>query len=67
MVTVSGMSMGRQEAFDVYKRDYHQNVAIENTKQTLKQRYSQAKHLGEIVNQTRTNISKQPSAILSQL
>lgn len=50
--------MGRQEAFEIFRRDYDQNQSIEENKQVLKQRYAEAKTLGEIVNRARTTISK---------
>ena len=52
------MSVGRQEAFEIFRRDYDQNTTIEENKQTLKQRYAEAKTLGERVNKTRGKISK---------
>ena len=50
--------MGRQEAFDIYRRDYPGQHAIEEHKAALKQRYAQAKSLGEGVNTAKTKISK---------
>lgn len=32
------MSLGRQEAFEIFKRDHADIVTIEDNKQTLKQR-----------------------------
>lgn len=52
------MSTGRQEAFEIFKRDYPQNPMIEENKDALKQKYVEAKKLGEIVNKSRTKISK---------
>lgn len=52
------MSVGRQEAFELFRRDYEQNAAIEENKQVLKQRYAEAKSLGEKVNRLRHSISK---------
>jgi len=52
------MSVGRQEAFEVFRRDYEHNAAIENNKQELKTRYAEAKTLGERVNKSRHSISK---------
>ena len=54
---VGEMSMGRQEAFEIFRRDYHNNQAIEDNKVLLKQKYAEAKSLGEKVNQARTKIS----------
>lgn len=51
------MSVGRQEAFEIFKRDYEQNVTIEEQKVDLKQRYAEAKSLGKEVNESRQRIS----------
>ena len=53
--------MGRQEAFDIFRRDYEHNATIEENKQSLKQRYSEAKSLGQHVNESRQKISKSKS------
>lgn len=57
------LSMGRQEAFEIFRRDYDQNQSIEENKQVLKQRYAEAKTLGEIVNRARTTINKLKGSI----
>ena len=54
---VGDMSIGRQQAFEIFKRDYHENSAIEKNKTELKQKYAEAKRLGEQVNQDRATIS----------
>ncbi len=59
------MSIGRQEAFDIFRRDYHQNATIEDNKVLLKQRYSEAKTLGQQVNESRQKISKLHSSLHS--
>ncbi|XP_006018647.1 kinesin-like protein KIF6 isoform X1 [Alligator sinensis] len=51
------MSLGRQEAFEIFKRDYADNVTIEDNKQLLKQRFAEAKSLGEKVNEVRNKIN----------
>ncbi|KAL3874319.1 hypothetical protein ACJMK2_037350 [Sinanodonta woodiana] len=51
------MSIGRQEAFEIFRRDYDHNDAIEENKQALKDRYASAKSLGEFVNRSRTQIN----------
>ena len=51
------MSVGRQEAFEVFKRDYRDREGIERKKTQLKQCYAQAKDKGQRVNQHRLNIS----------
>ncbi|XP_033735819.1 kinesin-like protein KIF6 [Pecten maximus] len=51
------MSQGRQEAFEIFRRDYPQKETIEQNKVHLKQRYAEAKSLGEKVNKTRKKIN----------
>ncbi|KAL8592600.1 hypothetical protein ACOMHN_026530 [Nucella lapillus] len=51
------MSMGRQEAFDIFMRDYEQQHSIEDNKQMLKQRYKHAKALGEMLNVAKQKIN----------
>lgn len=58
VIAVGDMSTGRQEAFEIFKRDYPQNPMIEENKDALKQKYVEAKKLGEIVNKSRAKISK---------
>lgn len=62
-ITVGDMSVGRQEAFEIFRRDYYNNPTIEENKYNLKQRYAEAKSLGEKVNKTRQKISKRLSFI----
>ena len=52
------MSAGRQEAFDHFRRDNPLNHKLEEHKRILKQRYTEAKTLGEEINQCRNRISK---------
>lgn len=56
--SVGDMSVGRQEAFEIFRRDYYNNLTIEENKHNLKQRYAEAKSLGEGVNKSRQRISK---------
>lgn len=51
------MSQGRREAFEVFRADYPHNLNIEENKRTLKQRYGEAKTLGEQVNNSRKKIN----------
>ncbi|KAL4238137.1 Kinesin-related protein 6 [Mactra antiquata] len=51
------MSLGRNEAFELFRRDYEHNDAIEDNKQELKNRYTEAKSLGEKVNKSRQHIN----------
>lgn len=57
-LSVGDMSVGRQEAFEIFRRDYYNNPTIEENKLNLKQRYAEAKSLGEGVNKSRQKISK---------
>lgn len=57
-LSVGDMSVGRQEAFEIFRRDYYNNLTIEENKHNLKQRYAEAKSLGEGVNKSRQRISK---------
>ncbi|XP_067609175.1 kinesin-like protein KIF6 isoform X3 [Pseudorca crassidens] len=52
------MSLGRQEAFEIFKRDHADSVTIEDNKQILKQRFSEAKALGESINEARVKIGR---------
>nr|XP_028580239.1 kinesin-like protein KIF6 isoform X1 [Podarcis muralis] len=51
------MSLGRKEAFEIFKRDYADSITIEDNKQLLKQRFAEAKSLGEKVNEIRNKIN----------
>lgn len=57
------MSVGRKEAFETFRRDYSHNDTIEENKQNLKQRYAEAKRLGEQVNTSRQKINSIKSQI----
>uniref|UniRef100_A0A8D2B0F5 Kinesin family member 6 n=1 Tax=Sciurus vulgaris TaxID=55149 RepID=A0A8D2B0F5_SCIVU len=50
------MSLGRQEAFEIFKRDHADSISIDDNKQILKQRFSEAKALGESINEARSKI-----------
>ena len=52
------MSIGRQEAFEIFKRDYAGNSEIEDQKRYLKQSYIEAKSLGELISKHRDKLSK---------
>lgn len=65
---VKNMSAGRQEAFDHFRRDNPLNLKLEEHKRILKQRYTEAKTLGEEINTSRNRISREkivPSTIFS--
>ncbi|XP_077869176.1 LOW QUALITY PROTEIN: kinesin-like protein KIF6 [Saccoglossus kowalevskii] len=57
------MSIGRQEAFEIFRRDYAHNVTIDDNKHLLKQRYSEAKQYGQQVNESRLKINQLKSQI----
>ncbi|CAM4537606.1 unnamed protein product [Lepidochelys olivacea] len=60
------MSLGRQEAFEIFKRDYVDSITIEDNKQLLKQRFAEAKSLGEKVNEVRNKINHLKGEITQQ-
>eukprot|EP00076_Gallus_gallus_P007136 XP_003640993.4 kinesin-like protein KIF6 isoform X1 [Gallus gallus] len=51
------MSLGCQEAFEVFKQDHADSITIEDNKQLLKQRFAEAKCLGEKINEVRNRIN----------
>ncbi|KAM6138169.1 kinesin-like protein KIF6 [Phoenicopterus ruber ruber] len=51
------MSLGCQEAFELFKRDHADSITIEDNKQLLKQRFAEAKSLGEKLNEVRNKIN----------
>ncbi|XP_055672347.1 kinesin-like protein KIF6 [Falco peregrinus] len=51
------MSLGCQEAFEVFKRDRADSIIIEDNKKLLKQRFAEAKCLGEKLNEVRNKIN----------
>ncbi|NXJ76659.1 KIF6 protein, partial [Trogon melanurus] len=51
------MSLGYQEAFEVFTRDHADSITIEDNKQLLKQRFAEAKCLGEKLNEVRNKIN----------
>ena len=59
--------MGRQEAFEIYRRDYPQQRAIDQHKAALKELYARAKKLGLQVNTARSQISMKYSSKTLQL
>ncbi|XP_061326889.1 kinesin-like protein KIF6 isoform X6 [Pezoporus flaviventris] len=62
------MSLGCQEAFEVFKRDHADSVTTEDNKQLLKQRFAEAKCLGEKLNEVRNKITvSSPSEELNML
>ncbi|XP_014806055.1 PREDICTED: kinesin-like protein KIF6 isoform X2 [Calidris pugnax] len=51
------MSLGCQEAFEVFKQEHADSITIEDNKQLLKQRFAEAKYLGEKLNEVRNKIN----------
>ncbi|NXN42152.1 KIF6 protein, partial [Rhinoptilus africanus] len=51
------MSLGCQEAFEVFKQEHADRITIEDNKQLLKQRFAEAKCLGEKLNEVRNKIN----------
>ncbi|NWH78721.1 KIF6 protein, partial [Piaya cayana] len=51
------MSLGCQEAFEVFKQDHADSITIEDHKQLLKLRFAEAKCLGEKLNEVRNTIN----------
>ncbi|NXD27149.1 KIF6 protein, partial [Spelaeornis formosus] len=60
------MSLGRQEAFEVFKQDHADSITIEENKQLLKQRFDDAKCLGEKLNEVRNKINNLKGKIIQR-
>ncbi|NXO16311.1 KIF6 protein, partial [Oriolus oriolus] len=60
------MSLGCQEAFEVFKRDHADSITIEDNKQLLKQRFDEAKCLGEKLNEVRNKINHLKGKIIQR-
>ncbi|RXM30309.1 Kinesin-like protein KIF6 [Acipenser ruthenus] len=57
--TIGGeMSLGRQEAFEIFRRDHVDIITIEDNKALLKQRFAEAKALGEKVKLARVKVNE---------
>uniref|UniRef100_A0A8C3MSV1 Kinesin-like protein n=1 Tax=Geospiza parvula TaxID=87175 RepID=A0A8C3MSV1_GEOPR len=52
----TGMSLVCQESFEIFKQDHADSITIEDNKQLLKQRFDEAKCLGEKLNEVRNKI-----------
>ncbi|KAM6912811.1 uncharacterized protein FYW49_011245 [Xenentodon cancila] len=52
------LSMGKQEAFEIFIRDHEEHQTIEDNKKILKQRSAEAKGLGEQLNTARNRINE---------
>uniref|UniRef100_A0A3Q2G551 Kinesin family member 6 n=1 Tax=Cyprinodon variegatus TaxID=28743 RepID=A0A3Q2G551_CYPVA len=52
------LSMGKQEAFEIFIRDHEEHQTIEENKNILKERSAETKRLGEKLNEAKNRISK---------
>ncbi|MED6258513.1 hypothetical protein ATANTOWER_008434, partial [Ataeniobius toweri] len=52
----SKLSMGKQEAFEIFIRDHEEHRTIEENKNILKERSTEARRLGEQLNEARNRI-----------
>uniref|UniRef100_A0A4W4EJ22 Kinesin-like protein KIF6/9 C-terminal domain-containing protein n=1 Tax=Electrophorus electricus TaxID=8005 RepID=A0A4W4EJ22_ELEEL len=52
------LSIEQQEAFEIFRNDHGDRLTLEDNKAILKQRFAEAKALGEQVNQARNRVSK---------
>ncbi|NWU03260.1 KIF6 protein, partial [Urocynchramus pylzowi] len=65
-VTEGKMSLGCQEAFEIFKQDHADSITIEDNKQLLKQRFDEAKSLGEKLNEVRNKINHLKGKIIQR-
>ncbi|XP_029900557.1 kinesin-like protein KIF6 [Myripristis murdjan] len=52
------LSVGKQEAFEIFRRDHEDQLTIEDNKALLKQRFAEARTLGEQVNEARNRVNE---------
>ena len=48
----------RTKSFDMFRKSYRKNEAMEDNRNLLKEKYARGKQLGQLVNQSRTMIKK---------
>ncbi|CAN8203465.1 unnamed protein product, partial [Coccothraustes coccothraustes] len=60
------MSLGCQEAFEIFKQDHADSITIEDNKKLLKQRFDEAKCLGEKLNEVRSKINHLKGKIIQR-
>ncbi|NXL16998.1 KIF6 protein, partial [Setophaga kirtlandii] len=60
------MSLGCQEAFETFKQDHADSITIEDNKQLLRQRFDEAKCLGEKLNEVRNKINHLKGKIIQR-
>jgi kinesin family protein 6/9 len=53
----------RAKSFDMFRKSYRKNEAMEDNRELLKKKYARGKDLGTSVNQTRTLIKQYTSQI----
>ena len=53
----------RAKAFDMFRKSYRKNEAMEDNRELLKQKYARGKHLGQSVNQSRQMIKQYTNEI----
>ncbi|XP_026857259.2 kinesin-like protein KIF6 isoform X4 [Electrophorus electricus] len=60
MIRQSGpeLSIEQQEAFEIFRNDHGDRLTLEDNKAILKQRFAEAKALGEQVNQARNRVNE---------
>ncbi|XP_019900099.1 kinesin-like protein KIF6 isoform X3 [Esox lucius] len=54
----TALSLGKQEAFEIFRRDHKNQITIEDNKALLKQRFAEAKAYGEQVNKARNRVNE---------
>ncbi|ETE70417.1 Kinesin-like protein KIF6, partial [Ophiophagus hannah] len=64
--TKSNSHLKSREAFEIFKRDYVDSITIEDNKQLLKQRFAEAKSLGQKVNDVRNQINHLKEEIIQR-
>ncbi|XP_026209605.1 kinesin-like protein KIF6 isoform X1 [Anabas testudineus] len=52
------LSLGKQEAFEIFIRDHEDHLTVEDNKNLLKQRSAEARRLGENLTQARNSINE---------
>ena len=48
----------RAKSFDLFRKSYRKNEAMEDNRNLLKEKYARGKQLGALVNQSRSGIKK---------
>ena len=53
----SDQLMDRANTFELFRKSYRKNEAMEENKQILKEKYDEARKIGAVVNQSRQRIN----------